>query len=708
MERAVVANSIEKLREAVCAAFPEMSQLASVNLSSSIQETWKILVNVTGVTSQEFAAKIAAKSDLESVENLSSSQEAMRALPLKLVQANLCLPLNVENNILSVAICNPFDDQLLQGIRFASNYKVRFLIAPPENIEYAAQLSYSHAGDLNRNKMGTLSLCDSQTSAAGNNSVINLVKQLLREVIEIGSSDMHIQAFLGGGVVRARVDGMLRRILLLPEAVYLQLVRYFKANSGMDPTNSLIPQDGRLSLDIDGHDYELRLSALPTQGGERIVIRFLDQQKSFSLKHSGFSLAELQALRAMTSNSSGIILFTGPTGSGKTSTLYALLGELNSEFRNILTVENPVEYNLPGISQVDVHDKQGLTFSSVLRSALRQDPDIILVGEIRDEETANIACQAALTGHLVLSTLHTNDAISAIPRLLDFGIKPSILADTLVGVVAQRLCRRLCESCRIPVVEPLQIEETGFQSITRVAPAYRAYGCEECGFTGYSGRLPITEIITLSPALRKAIKNNPQSIETTPQDKLNSLSSLSSSAARHIISGDTSVSEAARIIGRRFWFDLTDEYKAEFPEMVLQQNHAEKTSSLSVLILGYGSDEETQLAQTYEKSLFNVYHAHSAQEAKEKLKTQDNIVHVIVNMDGNLSDDELVAYIRQARIDMAWSRLPALLLIPQGHDTLEKALIADGATSPCINKPVAPEKVVGHTRKALTGKTSTI
>ncbi len=327
---------------------------------------------------------------------------------------------------------------------------------------------------------------------------------------------------------------------------------------------------------------------------------------------------------------------------------------------------------------------------------------MLLIGEIRDEETADIAFQAALTGHLVFSTLHTNDALSTIPRLLDLGIQPTIVADALAGVVAQRLCRRLCIACRTPIQEEtLRAEEAAFKTITRIVPPYRAAGCEECGYTGFAGRFPITEILEPSPTLRTAIARGNITEWSAAPLGLNDLASLSSSATRHIVSGDTSVDEAVRVIGWRFWSALATEYQVDIPEIVFIQEESAAIQAPGVLILGFGGLGEDRMTAELEAAWFSVFIAHSPAEAKQQLESHDNIVHVVVNLNDRLSDQELVEYIREARTAMYWSRLPALLLLPAGRDQLEEALVADGARSPCVMKPIAPAEVVRHARTAL-------
>ncbi len=349
-------NAVEKFRQAACRAFPDIPQLASIELTPSLKTAWQKLASAAGVSIPTFAQALSAETKTPLATSLRPTPEALRILPAPGVRRNLCLPVALDNGVLSVVIANPCDEELIKFIRFAKG-EAQLLLAPPEEIDEAIQIAYSHQAMTGKRTTGLLVLDPRHPAGSDEHAVIRLAKQLLQEVVALGASDLHIQPFLGGGAVRARIDGMLRRIALLPEPVYLQLSRYFKANSGMDPANSRVPQDGRLSLDVEGRTFDLRVSALPARGGERVVIRFLDQSSSFQLNRNGFSLAEIQALRRLARTTAGLVLLTGPTGSGKTTTLYALLGELSAPYRNIITVENPVEYVLPGLSQVDVNEK---------------------------------------------------------------------------------------------------------------------------------------------------------------------------------------------------------------------------------------------------------------------------------------------------------------------------------------------------------------
>jgi len=688
------ANAIAELRALASRLYPDKPALASTVLPQSLATVWTLLSGAAGVSQQQFAQAIAQASGLTVARNLNPDPAVVKLLPEAFARAQCALPLYISNERCVTVLANPCDEELKDQIAFATRRDNDFVVAPPEDIELAIHVAYSNLGSHTITSTGKLVIQAEKADDQNENVIINLAQGLLQEAIRLRASDLHIQPFSGGGAVRVRVDSMLRRIALLPDNVYHRICRYFKAQSGMFTSKERIAQDGRMSLTLVDHAFDLRVSSLPSRGGERIVIRFLDQSRNFSLSGNGFSLAEIQSLRRLSRNSAGLVLITGPTGSGKTTTLYALLQELNQVHRNIMTVEDPIEYTLMGLSQVETDDAAGLTFASALRSALRQDPDVLLIGEIRDQETAQIAFQAALTGHLVFSTLHTNDALSSIPRLLDLRVHPSILSEALVAVVAQRLCRKLCPLCRQPVEAPLLNEEQVFKGITKIEPAYRAVGCEACGFSGYMGRLPITEILELDQTLRDDISAGRSGPAGARPAQLNNLQSLSSSAARHVISGDTTVAEVYRVIGQRLWRDLAAEYQVEATEIPAFQPTDGASGSSAVLILGCGESFEEQLAIELQNAWFEVYRAYTADEARQQLEKHDNIVHVVVNLDDSQEQAALVAFIHEARVAMAWSRLPALLLLPARHTDLEQALVADGATSPCLIKPVLPRQVV--------------
>ena len=347
--------------------------------------------------------------------------------------------------------------------------------------------------------------------------------------------------------VRYRIDGVLRQVMKIPRAAGIPLISRIKIISGLDIADRLRPQDGRARVAVNGIAVDLRVSTLPASLGEKVVIRVLDSSRTvLALDKLGLSGTEQNDIQGLLDNRDGIILVTGPTGSGKTTTLYSAIRHVQSEGVNIVTVEDPVEYRLQGIVQVQVHEKAGLTFASALRSILRQDPDVVLVGEVRDRETAQIAVQASLTGHLVLSTLHTNDAPNAVTRLVDIGMEPYKIASALRGVVAQRLMRRLCPTCKEVWVEA--IPRKLHRWIQPDTPLYRAVGCPECAMTGYRGRFSIMEILKVTGDVERAIASNDTADRIADIAIRNGMKSLWDSGLSHVLLGESTIDELLRVV----------------------------------------------------------------------------------------------------------------------------------------------------------------
>ena len=377
--------------------------------------------------------------------------------------------------------------------------------------------------------------------------IIRLLNALLTQAIKQKASDIHIETFEEQVLIRLRVDGTLHEALEIPRVLAPLVISRVKVMAKLDIAEKRLPQDGRITLRIAGHTIDVRVSTMPSSHGERIVLRLLDK-KSVRLDLSLLGMYEdtLHAMRELIKIPHGIILVTGPTGSGKTTTLYAMLTELNETSRNILTVEDPIEYDLPGIGQTQVNPKVNMTFARGLRAILRQDPDIVMVGEIRDLETAEIAVQASLTGHLVLSTLHTNSAIGAIARLRDMGIEPFLLASSLVGLIAQRLVRVLCEQCKKPhKASPSELQRLELKEDTDIT-IYQAVGCSHCNQLGYIGRKGIYELIALDDNLRRMIHDDEAehamlaySRQTTP--------SMRAYGFRRVMDGETTIEEVLRV-----------------------------------------------------------------------------------------------------------------------------------------------------------------
>lgn len=365
--------------------------------------------------------------------------------------------------------------------------------------------------------------------------VIRIVNAILTEAVARGASDVHFEPYESKAVVRLRIDGVLVDLVSPPRTVYSALVSRVKVMAQLDIAERRLPQDGRMTIRLPSSNVDLRVSTLPTAHGERAVLRLLQKTAGHvRIEGLGMSHGVQGQFESLLARPNGIVLVTGPTGSGKTTTLYAALSRLSTSRENIMTVEDPVEYEMPGISQTPVSPKIGLTFASALRAILRQDPDILMIGEIRDIETAQIAVQAALTGHLVLATLHTNDAASAVTRLLDMGVEPFLLSSTLRGVLGQRLVRQLCDSCK-------RASEGGrFEPVSE--------GCSDCNATGYRGRLGVYEIMLVTPEIQAAIKRGDDAPEMRRLACQGGLVEMAQDASRWLVMGRTSEQEVARVV----------------------------------------------------------------------------------------------------------------------------------------------------------------
>lgn len=378
--------------------------------------------------------------------------------------------------------------------------------------------------------------------------VIRLINAIIAEAVKLKASDIHIEPFEKSLSVRLRIDGVLREILSLPPRMTPVLTSRVKVMARLDIAEKRLPQDGRISLALGGKQIDVRVSTLPARFGERVVMRILDKEEAnFDLDALGMPAETLRRLQQTLARPNGILLVTGPTGSGKTTTLYAALKLLNDPSRNILTVEDPVEYAIDGVGQTQINPKVGMTFATGLRAILRQDPDIVMVGEIRDVETAEIAIQAALTGHLVLSTVHTNSAVGAVTRLRDMGAEPFLLSSTVAGVLAQRLVRRLCPTCKTPY-QPDDAE----RRLLGVAPnadvsIFRPAGCGRCGHTGYEGRIGAYELMVVDETLRRLIHEDASEADLS-REAFRRADTLAVSGFRHVIAGLTSIEEVLRVV----------------------------------------------------------------------------------------------------------------------------------------------------------------
>lgn len=419
---------------------------------------------------------------------------------------NLLIPIKKDGDKLFVAMADPMDFFTIDDLRLSTGFQIEAVLATKDDIVRAINKYYDIDDEFDELFDGNKKGEKEETITDEDSPIVRLVNQILSNAVMQKASDIHIDPQETKVLIRYRVDGMLRVERVLPKNMQSFLTARIKIMSNLDITENRIPQDGRIKINLNVYPVDLRVSTLPTVHGEKIVLRILDLGNALiDLEKIGFNKLNLSRFQKMIDRPNGIVLITGPTGSGKSSTLYAALNQLNNESVNIITIEDPVEFQLEGISQIQVNSNIGMTFATGLRSILRQDPNIIMVGEIRDKETVEVAIRASLTGHLVLSTLHTNDALSSINRLIDMGMEPFLVATSLAGIVAQRLIRKVCRDCGEPHDATNREIEIFANRGLKIDKIMRGKGCASCNMTGYKGRIAIHEVVTINEEMRRAI-----------------------------------------------------------------------------------------------------------------------------------------------------------------------------------------------------------
>ncbi|HXG70210.1 MAG TPA: ATPase, T2SS/T4P/T4SS family, partial [Gemmatimonadaceae bacterium] len=522
-------------------------------------ELWRRTVDGGHATDEDILERLSARTNVPLAIGLMVSSEARESVAESLARRFRILPLSLSASCLDIATANPYDIDCERTLAFALGRSVRMALASPARIDERIEEVYAPVERISRmvdsspraKVQPVLERTDDAEAMLDEKQaerpVIKLVDHIVAEGISAGASDIHLEAGEKGITVRFRIDGVLREVMSLPKAVGIPLVSRIKIMSQMDIADRLRPQGGRARVAIHGTRVDLRVSTLPASNGEKVVIRILDSRAALrSIESLGLDPVDGPRMQKLLAIREGLILVTGPTGSGKTTTLYAALRMLQNTGVNIITVEDPVEYRIPGIVQVQIHEKAGLTFASALRSVLRQDPDVVLIGEIRDRETAAIALQASLTGHLVFATLHTNDATSSITRLTDLGVDRAKLAGALKGVVAQRLLRRLCPACK--AVANAGVPRRVVGAVAESAMVYVPMGCGECSHTGYRGRVAATEVLVTTPEVERAIASGASARSLTQEARASGTRSLWGCGAAHLLSGMTSAQELLRVI----------------------------------------------------------------------------------------------------------------------------------------------------------------
>jgi type II secretory ATPase GspE/PulE/Tfp pilus assembly ATPase PilB-like protein/ActR/RegA family two-component response regulator len=583
---------------------------------------WDVVTAKNYATDDQILVALSKRCRIPVAEVLKPDAKIKEVIPEAVARRYHVVPLRATDSVLEIATSNPFDIDAEKGLAFASGREVRMqLLSPtkiaaltdeifrPENVVEKLLEGMESGSEVEQiEDMAPADEFQVSAEEASQRPVVRLVDLILSEGILARASDIHIEPEEGGFAVRYRIDGVLRQTMKVPRAAGFPLVSRIKIISSLDIADRLRPQDGRARVAVNGVPVDLRVSTLPASMGEKVVIRILDSRATvISLDALGLNPDEHDAFKALLTHHEGIILVTGPTGSGKTTTLYSAIRSIQTGKTNIVTVEDPVEYRLQGIVQVQVHEKAGLTFASALRSILRQDPDVVLVGEIRDKETATIAVQASLTGHLVLSTLHTNDAANAVTRLVDVGVEPYKIAASLRGVLAQRLMRRLCPACKEVWVET--VPEKLVKWVPRGTPLYRAVGCSDCAMTGYRGRFSIVEVLTVTPEVERVIGSGATADKIAEAAHAAGMRGLWESGIAHILRGESSVDELMRVV------DVPFEEGAE-PELAAARPAARSSAPATVA----AAEQPAPAAEPAESSSFELLDSLVASPKVTRLK----------------------------------------------------------------------------------------
>ncbi len=652
----------------------------------STLEAWLLLESL-GVSQQKILETILNQYELEEADFSKLDPDAAPFLDSKTCRKYNVVPLYGDNNSLAVATVDPFDDQTDLFLRFTSGRFIKFFLATPEKI---ANYFDSESDDAIVNLVSQLAETEidsqnpSQPSALNDDEalpfVIRLVNTIIIRAVTERVSDIHILHNTDGCKVRFRIDGVLREEANIPEQIAENVMSRLKVMAGIDSSANQKPTDGRAKLYAGGRLVDLRFNFVPTVDGKKATIRLQDSRQRKELANIGYSEFELSQFKRLISAKVGLILVTGPTGSGKTNTLYAALDYIRDPSKNIISIEDPVEFMDKDITQIQVNNKTGFTFSVGLRAAMRQDPDIILVGEIRDKETAETALQASETGHLVLSTLHSRSAVGTLLRLLELGINKGLLANSIAGVVAQRLLRKLCRYCAKPVaIETVNLPSRLKVLISDSAKIHTASGCSHCHQSGYSGRIAIAEIMTFSTEIRQAVSESKPLHEIENIARSQGMQSLEESAFQHYFSGETTLEEIARVLD----IDDFDYSKEQDRTAVAIENHQNTKSVLLV----YSDEKAAQLVKENLSSYsFIVTVVTDDQQVKDFINKEQLFDLVICELNTvNINASRLTS---QLRSDIKYAAIPILIIDEPNQQDETRKVIELGAND-YMTKPIS-------------------
>ena len=654
---------------------PEAANLA-ISEGATPEEMWNAAAQIARITPDEVTKRVAAGAKYP-VANLDKPESRAQSLvPESLARRHLVFPIRETDRNLVVATWNPTDLDAEQALGFAAGRSVTFEIASPKAIAQAIESHYAPDSAVNQllDRAGLTEGVDvlvveeqAPEAVAAHDldaaPVVKLTGIILTDAVKAGASDIHMEPGRDGGVVRFRVDGVLRVYMRIPMTALNRVISRIKVMGKLDIADRLRPQDGRARVQLAGKVVDLRLSTVPTRDAEKAVIRILDPTNSKKLDDLDVPQQELQRFRKLLLHRDGIVVVTGPTGSGKTTTLYAALREIATGEVNVMTVEDPVEYELPGMTQIQVEPKRGVTFASALRSILRQDPNVIFVGEIRDLETAEIAVQAAYTGHLVLATIHANDAPGAIARFIDLGLDKGKVTGTLRGALAQRLVRKLCASCAQSVDRSLTPAEQKLAERYGVRPVRRAVGCDACAQTGYRGRMTVMEVM----------------VGATPAG----MRPMREAALERVTAGETTLEEVERVLGDGGGGDVAPAAAPAAPHiLVVDDDNVNRVMAKAVL----------------EKGGFRVSEAKDGVEALEQLQHLADVQVMVLDLDmPRMGGAEVLERIRHAK---ATAALPVIVLTGSESSDTEVQIMDRGADD-YVRKPIDGPRFVARVKAAL-------
>ena len=663
------------------------------------REAWPVITRAFSIPDARLAELVAEYFRLAVAKIMEADLNAVLLIPEAMARKHHIYPVLESDRHIVVATCDPTDVEAERALGFSTGRTAVFEVASPHAIQEALDARYAPEravetllGSLETEldeadsavklveEMGPEHISADDVQAT---PVVKLTNLILRDGIAQSASDIHIEPGRRTGTIRYRVDGVLRKHMDLPMSALNRIISRIKILSKLDIADRLRPQDGKARVRIKNLSYDLRISTIPAGGAEKCVIRVLDSNVSPKLQDLGIPPYELDRMRGLIANRDGLVIVTGPTGSGKTTTLYGALRELADGKVNVMTVEDPIEYDLPAITQTQVETKQGLTFGSALRSILRQDPDVILVGEIRDKETAEVAVQAAMTGHLVLATVHANDAVSAVGRLTDMGLQHAMIGQTLRGALAQRLMRKVCPACAEPVRGMLTPDEQRLTERHGMEPVVRAVGCSECGFTGYRGRLPVQEVLVVGPRFQQAVEARKGWSTLSRLALQGGMRPMNEVALDWVTQGKTTLVEVERVLGQ---------------QVEEEQEELEEKGPSKIMLVDDDAGARLMMRSLLEKEGYEVHEAGDGAKALDVLKADPHFSLLILDLSMPGMDGREV--LDKIRGSVETAALPVLIRTGTGNERVEAELLEAGADD-YLDKSVDASRFVARVRAVL-------